>query len=396
MTGALPGEVVDVEVVQQRRDFARAVVRSVVEPSPDRVAPVCPAVALGCGGCGWQHVDPLAQPRLKRAMVVDALTRLGRIADADALVHAAPALPAGGHRTTVRVAVADQDGRPGFRAASSHRVVPVTGCPAAHPSIDALLRESRFAGADEVTLRVGAKTGEGLVVADPSADHVRVAGWPGDPSSLVVTDVAELDARGEGDEPRFHEEVAGVRLQVSASAFSQTRHDGAEALVGEVDAAIGSAGAGDGRASMLYDLYGGGGLIAATVGRRFDRVITVERDGASHADALVNLAGRPGVWLEADDVDRWRPSHEQQAAGAGHAVVVADPSRAGLGRAGVASVAACDPSTVVLVSCDAAAAGRDLGLLAAEGYVLERSTVVDLFPWTPHVEVVSRLVRDQR
>jgi 23S rRNA (uracil1939-C5)-methyltransferase len=48
----------------------------------------------------------------------------------------------------------------------------------------------------------------------------------------------------------------------------------------------------------------------------------------------------------------------------------------------------------VLVSCDAGALGRDAGLLTRAGYRLVASTVVDAFPHTPHVEVVSRF--DQR
>ena len=44
---------------------------------------------------------------------------------------------------------------------------------------------------------------------------------------------------------------------------------------------------------------------------------------------------------------------------------------------------------MVLVSCDPAALGRDAGLLAAAGYRLDAVTLVDLFPHTPHVEVVT-------
>jgi 23S rRNA (uracil1939-C5)-methyltransferase len=47
----------------------------------------------------------------------------------------------------------------------------------------------------------------------------------------------------------------------------------------------------------------------------------------------------------------------------------------------------------VLVSCDAGALGRDAGLLAKAGWSHDGSTLVDLFPDTPHVEVVSRFVR---
>ena len=49
-------------------------------------------------------------------------------------------------------------------------------------------------------------------------------------------------------------------------------------------------------------------------------------------------------------------------------------------------------SRVVLVSCDPAAFARDAQLLKAKKYRLERCTVVDLFPQTSHVEVVSCFV----
>ena len=44
---------------------------------------------------------------------------------------------------------------------------------------------------------------------------------------------------------------------------------------------------------------------------------------------------------------------------------------------------------MVLVSCDAGALGRDAGLLAKAGYRLERVVLVDHFPHTAHVEVVT-------
>jgi 23S rRNA (uracil1939-C5)-methyltransferase len=71
------------------------------------------------------------------------------------------------------------------------------------------------------------------------------------------------------------------------------------------------------------------------------------------------------------------------------ALVVADPSRAGLGAAGVGTITAAHPTRVVLVSCDPAALARDTGLLTAAGYRLASATPVDLFPHTFHVETVA-------
>jgi 23S rRNA (uracil1939-C5)-methyltransferase len=353
VTGALPGERVRARITTAKKDFAKAAVVEVLDPSPDRVAPPCPALAAGCGGCGWQHVAVDAQRRLKRAIVVDALRRLARLPDADDRVDGGLALAADGYRTTVRLAV-DHDGRVAYRRHASHDLVAVGDCLVLHPLLADRLAD-RFPGAAEVTLRCGARTGEVLV-------HPH----PGDP-----------------DRPWFHEAAAGRRWRVSAESFFQVRPDGADALA---DIVVGAAGE---RVATAVDLYAGVGLFAGVLSaRRGARVVAVEGAPSAVDDAAVNLADIEGELVEAD-VTRWRPS----GAAVGVDVVVADPTRHGLGSRGADVVAACDPATVVLVSCDPAALGRDARLLDERGYGLERATPVDLFPHTTHVEVVSRFVR---
>ena len=88
------------------------------------------------------------------------------------------------------------------------------------------------------------------------------------------------------------------------------------------------------------------------------------------------------------------PSHAEEVANDLPAsLVVADPARAGLGRDSADVVAATGAERVVLVSCDPVAMARDAALLAAHGYRHSGSTVLDLFPHTPHVEVVTRFDR---
>jgi tRNA/tmRNA/rRNA uracil-C5-methylase (TrmA/RlmC/RlmD family) len=190
------------------------------------------------------------------------------------------------------------------------------------------------------------------------------------------------DVLGAGRRAWLHEEVAGVRLRVSARSFFQSGPEAAEALVAAVGAAAGDVGAG----TRLADLYGGVGLFAATVGRAA-RIELVEASASATADARVNL-GALEARVVRSDVARWhaRPCD----------VVVADPPRAGLGRGGVRAVRRTRAPRLVLVSCDAGALGRDARLLADAGYRLVASTVVDAFPHTPHVEVVSRFDRAPR
>lgn len=386
--GALPGELVVAELTAERRDHARAVAVAVVEPAPGRVAPPCPWVSAGCGGCGWQHAAPGLQRELKARMVGHALGRLAGVVEP--AVSPGPALPATGHRTTLR-GVADEAGRFALRAHRSHDLVRVPTCLVAHPLVAEVLAAGRFPPGAEVTVRVGARTGERLVVVD-GPGRGRDAGVAGDDSgdrgqdgsSVVVPDGVRVVTGAElaaGRRAWLHEEVAGVRLRVSARSFFQAGPLAAEALVAAVGAAAGPLGPDE----RLADLYGGVGLFAATVGRDAPTVL-VEASASAAADARVNLRDRHRpARVVRRDVARWRPRRTE--------VVVADPPRAGLGRAGVRSVAGTHARRVVLVSCDVGSMGRDLALLQSTGYRWVSSTLVDAFPHTPHVEVVTRLDR---
>jgi 23S rRNA (uracil1939-C5)-methyltransferase len=363
--GALPGERVRVAITDRRKDFARARVLEVVDPSADRVAPPCPFVAAGCGGCDWQHISPAGQRRLKADMVADALRRQAHVELAVAL---GPELTPVGYRTTLRGEAVD--GRFGFRRRSSHDVVPVAPCLVAHPVLQDLVVDGRYPDG-EVVLRAGAATGERLAVVagDPMATQV--------PDGVRVVGDQQLRS---GTRAWYHEEVAGRRWRISARSFFQARPDGAAALVALVQDAL------DGAAPdrRLVDLYGGVGLFAGTVPSA--HVTLVEHGASSIADARLNLEGTEHRIVKAD-VAHWGPTHAD--------AVIADPPRAGLGAKGVAKVAATGAPRLALVSCDPAALGRDTRLLAEAGYRLVAATLVDLFPHTSHVEVVSRFDRNE-
>jgi 23S rRNA (uracil1939-C5)-methyltransferase len=364
--GGVPGDVVTAVVTKEQRRLLKADAVAIRAASDDRTTPPCGHVAEGCGGCGWQHLTVEAQRRWKQRMVEESLRRLGR---QEGSVSLGPALPDRAFRSSLRLLVTP-DG-PAFRAARSHDAVPVGPCMVAHPGLDELVRTGRFGSATEVTLRIGGATGERLAIVDPSV--------PADlelPGDVVVIGEDEL---AEGRTVWFHDEVARRRFRISARSFFQTRTDGAEALVAEVREAGGDAW-GSGR---LADLYGGVGLFASALGEGMSTVL-VESARSSADDAEHNLADRDATVVRSS-VDRWRPSSAD--------LVVADPPRAGLGRDAVAAVVATGADRLVLVSCDAAAFGRDAGLLAEAGFERRSTVLVDLFPHTPRVELVSRFDR---
>lgn len=362
--GALPGETVTVELTDTKRDWARGRTVSVRVPSADRVEPPCEARRRGCGGCGWQHIAHDAQRAAKAAIVVDTLRRLGGVTDADVVVGGS--VPATGYRTTVRVA-AGPDGAAGFRAEHSHDTVPAPSCLVAHPTLRELIGGLSIDAGVEVTLRHSVATGASAARWDKAKGGVR--GLP-----------PEVQ-RGSG--VVMHEQVAGRELQVSLGSFFQSGPAAADLLVDTVRKAAPELAS----AAVVVDAYAGVGMFAACVTDPDAVVFAIETSRSAVDDAYENLAGRRGEIVRGE-VGGWHVPD-----GVDVDVVIADPARSGLGGPGTAALVRAGAPVLVLVSCDPASLGRDAKLLAKAGYRHDRSELVDTFPQTTHVEVVSRFVR---
>jgi 23S rRNA (uracil1939-C5)-methyltransferase len=370
--GALPGETVTVTITEQRKDWSRGVADQVLVASADRVEPPCPNRRQGCGGCDWQHLAPAAQLPAKIQVVTDALRRTAREHEIE--VTSGASVSQHGYRTTVRV-IGRPDGTPGFRMEAAHETAPSAGCLVAAPAIVAMLDRLRLPPGLEVVLRTSVATGERLALWEGPADQVSGL------DAEVLTGPASV----------LHEEVAGHRLRVSADAFFQSGPQAAELLVDAVQRAAPELA----EARKVVDAYGGVGLFAVACVPPTASVTVIETSRASVADAKVNLTGR-SARIVREEFGRWGRSLGARGRGRGFDVVIADPARSGLGKPGVAAVAAAGPHTLVLVSCDPVSSARDTALLVAAGYRLERIEALDLFPHTHHVETVSRFVRADR
>lgn len=359
VAGVLPDETVEVEIIESKRDFARGRILSVVEASPRRREPPCGFVETGCGGCDWQHIDRHHQGQLKRAIVAESFARTGRIQIEPEMRR----LPEAARRTTVRM-VADPDGALGFRARDSHEVVAVGPCMVSHEMINQLIATPVLDGAGEVSIRVGARTGQ-------------VALWCHE-GSLVENLPANVKV---GQRARITEVIGEASLSVSMGSFFQSSPEAAELIIDSVARRLDAAGV---RGGVLVDAYAGVGLFSVAFAQRFDSLHLVESSASACRDAVRNLADCAAV-IEQADMNDWDPIDAD--------VVVADPSRSGLGARGARAIVETGAPHVVLVSCDPVAAARDARLLIDAGYHIGECEVLDIFPETHHIEVVTSFSR---
>jgi tRNA/tmRNA/rRNA uracil-C5-methylase (TrmA/RlmC/RlmD family) len=362
---ALPGEQVRVRVTADRNSYWHAEVIEVIEPSPHRIASLCPIAGVdGAGCCDLAFADPDAARALKAQVVANQLVRLG---GHHWHGHAEPLSAAGptGWRTRVRLDVGS-DGRAGFHRYRS----------------DELVTELRCG-----QLATGMTDGLAGVNWPPTA-HLHVAVDDDGKRHVVSTMRQGRRTSTKVAEGNYQAVQRADRRswRVPVTVFWQPHRDAARVystLVGEW--------AQPGAGSTAWDLYGGAGVFAAVLGDavgRSGRVLSVDTSRAASRAASAALADLPQVRVITDSVRR---ALEAQSARAD--VAVLDPPRSGAGREVIDLLAAAEVPRVVHFGCEAASFARDIGLYRGHGYVVEKLRVFDAFPLTHYVECVALLTR---
>ncbi|MBO3748097.1 class I SAM-dependent RNA methyltransferase [Streptosporangiaceae bacterium NEAU-GS5] len=384
---ALPGEHVRARITEETAHFLRADAVEILTASPDRVTPPCPYAGPGrCGGCDWQHATPEAQRRLKAAVVAEQLQRLAGITR-DVVVEEVPGSPGGlGWRTRVQFAV-DRDGRPGLRRHRSHEIERIDRCLIAHPAVEEIgVEDQTWRGAAMVEA-VAASGGDRAVIVTPQPHRRAPVAGPStlDADASVLLDEGRRGTRALRGRASLTERVGERDFRVTASGFWQVHPGAAAALLAAVlDFAQAKPG------EWALDLYCGAGLFAAGLAEAVGAdgaVLGVESDAPAVQDARRNLRDLPQGRIERGRVEEALDRFEIERAD----LVVADPPRAGLGRAVVDRIAALRASRIVYVSCDPATLARDVKWLGDHGYTLTDLRAFDAFPMTHHVECVALL-----
>jgi 23S rRNA (uracil1939-C5)-methyltransferase len=122
-----------------------------------------------------------------------------------------------------------------------------------------------------------------------------------------------------------------------------------------------------------------------------DRVIGVEASPDAAQDFLYNLRDFENVELYDLPVEEVLPYLKLEPD-----VILLDPPRAGISPEVLDDVVRLQPEWVGYISCDPATLGRDVQRIARQGYVLENSIPVDMFPQTYHIESVNILRNNPR
>ncbi len=385
----LPGERVIAEITEEHPRWARAEAIEILEPSPDRINPACPAAGPGgCGGCDFQHVDLAVQRDLKAMLLEEQLRRVAKI-DHTVVVEAVEGAGLG-NRTRIRFGV-DELGRLGMRRHGSHDIVAIDHCPLGVEAIGDLDLDEEVwpAGADVEVVAVTGSAPIAYAVLDEEegADD----GESIDDLSPVGDDVISEEGDQVEDESGsglLTTTVLGEEFTVSPGVFWQIHQRAPEVLTQAVLEGLDLR-----EGDRVLDLYCGAGLFTLPIARlvgHSGRVIGIEAADVAAIDAIGNLGDLPQSRILNTTVTG--ASLRDHLAGASRCVL--DPPRRGVDRSALLALAgSAVMERIVMVSCDPATFARDLRLLLDQGFSIASIRAFDLFEMTEHIEIVCVVTR---
>ncbi len=430
--GAVPGDVVDLLLVKNKKDWAEARVLKLVTPSADRVQPFCQHFGV-CGGCKWQMLPYEKQLQYKQQEAEQNLLRIGKITDASML----PIIGADDERyyrnkleftfSNKRYLTSEEIGNEnidmqqnslGFHAPRVFdKTISIFEC-FLMDDVNNRIRNTMRKIAEEndysfYDIRLHTGWLRNLIVRYCTTGELMVnlcINYEDETNTKKVMDtlltkVPEITTLLYTINPKWNDTIYDLTPQVyfgkgyvteklenfefiiSTKSFFQTNTKQAEKLYSIARNFAQLTGE-----EVVYDLYCGTGSIGIFVSPLAKKIIGVELVEDAIEDAKKNAANNniTHAHFFAGDVikicnDDFFEKHGRPD------VVITDPPRAGMHEKLVNKLLEIAAPVIVYVSCNTATMARDM-LLLSEKYTVEKTQPVDMFPQTHHIECVARMV----
>lgn len=422
--GTLENETVKAKVYTIHKAYITAGAVDVITPSPERLYDYCPHSEL-CGGCPLSHITYEKQKEIKRQHVVDTLSRIGGIENAESITEATLGMEKPQHyRNKMVFPVGEKDGSAigGFYGSRSHDVVELTSCGVGEDCavtilstvlefmneehIPAYCEKTHRGTIRRVFVRTGYHSKELMIVISSATEKIKnleklteklISQLFGEynlrsivlninnAKNNLVLGAKNITLWGEDT---ISDSILGLDFSISPHSFFQVNPHQTEKLyqkaldLAEID-----------QSKTVLDIYCGIGTISLCAAKNAKKVIGVEIVPQAIQDANENAKRNNlnNTEFYCGEAEQIVPKLIDK--GERPDIVIIDPPRKGSDEKTLSAIVKASPERIVYVSCNPATLARDAKFLTENGYKLTSATPVDMFPFTEHIESVAKFER---
>ncbi|MFP4461142.1 MAG: 23S rRNA (uracil(1939)-C(5))-methyltransferase RlmD [Thermotogota bacterium] len=417
VTGAYPGEIVDVEINKEKKNFDMGKVHTYKYKIPQRNQPVC-KVFRDCGGCDWLDLDYSFQLKSKKDIIHEQFMRLGNIDTTGILQDVLPSQPVYQTRNKMTYACGFLKGKLvlGLRTKGSNRIVEPLGCKVVDPQFEHIRKTVQIIFNDIFTPEDLFQTRKRLGFL--RGISIRKTEYTGQFMLILITSLKmtkqlkQLKARLKEELPfldsiinvftrkksmlsgeyatvygsgTLREHIDWFDYNIPPTAFFQTNTKMLKVFLDTVKEM-----AQPNKNEMMMDLYGGVGFFSIYLSPLYKRVILVESQPESAKAARANCSMN-----KITNVEIIEKSVEAFLEPAKYIdqpdTLIIDPPRAGIEKDALEHIIEIQPKKIVYCSCDLGTLIRDCSRLVEAGYIIETIQPMDNFPHTAHVENICLL-----
>jgi len=426
---AVPMDHVIARIVKKKKQYAEALIDSLIEPSPFRITAKCVYSGF-CGGCKWQFLKYNKQLEYKHQHVVESIERIGQIHGVT--VH--PTIPSPEifeYRNKMEFSCSDRrwllpdemeksDIDKSFALGlhvpgTFYKILDTRVCflqpQLGNRILDDVRKFIRTSGVPVyglhshigfwrfVMLRHSAAYNQWMVNIITSKEDKKTLQFLADQLvntyPQIISVVNNINSRKAGiamgeyeillsGQTSIRDKIGEFEFEISANSFFQTNTMGAQRLYETIKEYAALSGE-----ETVVDLYCGTGAIAIFLSGEAKTVVGIEIAESAVNDAMNNcrINGISNCRFIVGDI-----KEKLAELSAAPDVMIIDPPRAGMHKDVVHKILELGPARIVYVSCNPTTMARDLGILKEIYRVLEVQPV-DMFPHTYHIESVARLER---
>ncbi len=348
--GAIPGEKVEIEIVQDKKRFARARLISVIEKSDLRITPEC-LIFDRCPGCSYQHVPYNVELEWKQQQ----LKWLLRSFEVENFETPVPSPKRYGWRN--KIVLHCENGVCGYRAEDNISIVPVTECKIAVPEINQIIPTP------------GSFTGSDIVLRKSSCNNV-CAFEKNQSCSIITEDIPEYG-----------------KFQVDSSGFFQTNLNVASMLISKVVDILKNL-----KCRELCELYCGTGVFSIAAAENIPDLkcsaceISQQAVKTAISNAEIHNVEKSCRFTAADAGKFFAKFHAKNT----NYTLLVDPPRSGMDDNMRKNIRKHQPQNIIYISCAADTLARDISSLQ-DIYKIKSVSLFDMFPATSHFETVTLL-----